>query len=114
MIRYTITAPNTDNDGRLAPDGIRPMPAYADYARKLVLGRFNGATATRGRGYWRAPDGAEYSDSVTVWTIDARPEDYSTVLAIAREIAAYARQEAVYVTRQNIETELVAPLSAAA
>lgn len=117
MTRYTITAPDNDNDGRPRPeswDG-REMPRYADYARRLILGAFAGATAAPSIGYWRAPDGMEYmSETVTVWTIDAPDTDWPRIQAIARELAAYARQEAVYVTRSPVETELVKALTLAA
>ena len=96
LTRFTITAPRADNDGRALP--AFGLPTYAEYARTEVLARFDGATSMQGRGYWRSPDGAEYEEPVTIWTIDAPTDAARLVIDAARLIGTYADQEAIYVT----------------
>lgn len=106
LARYTLTAPLRDNAGRVAPPVRRypegqHLPTYAEHARELVLGSFDGATVVRGYGYWKSPEtGEEYEEPVAIWTIDA-PADVASARELARiagELGAYAAQEAVYVT----------------
>lgn len=109
-VRYTLTAPITDNDGRTLP--ILPIgrdhERYQDFARRIVADRFGGYTEQVARGYWTSSDGCEtFSEEVIVFTIDAFPDDWTDVMKLAARIKEYADQDAVYVTRQTIERELI-------
>lgn len=59
-----------------------------------------------GIGSWR--DGErEYRETVAVYTIDAEDSDDIHLIEVAQMLATYCEQEAVYVTRQPIDTHLV-------
>ena len=97
LIRFTITAPDMDNAGRPAPEF--GAFYYSDYARRMILQRFDGATAAPARGYWTNPETGEYhAEPVTVWTIDAGEDRAGAIIRAAELIGAYADQIAVYVT----------------
>lgn len=102
--RWTLTVPLTLNDGT-------PTPAE-DIAgiEHALLDIADGFTATPGEGVWRSDETGElYREPVTVYTFDVGYLADGDVRRLAADIARLLRQEAVYVTRQDVSTYLVAP-----
>lgn len=98
MYRYTLTVPTIDNDGR-------PLTEVHENVRLSLERRFPGFTAHDGTGYW----GGEHAghEPVTVYVIDAGADDLDHLRAIARYVKYVGQQDAVYLTRQTIDTWLV-------
>ncbi len=101
MLRYTLTLPTRDNDG------LRLSHAHA-WLRTELLGHFGAYTAHRAVGAWRGTSGA-YTEPVRVYTIDApdTSESYAKLRALAEALKVSCGQEAIYLTRQPVETWLV-------
>jgi dissimilatory sulfite reductase (desulfoviridin) alpha/beta subunit len=96
MTRYTLTVPLQDNAGNFRPD-------YVAEAERLLAKDFKSWTKLHGIGQWKSQ-----KESVVVFQIDT-PGDFSdSVLRhVARVLAHYCDQEAIYLTRQTIETFLI-------
>lgn len=98
--RWTITVPQTYNDGTPLPRG-----TVRDIERR-VAAIAGGFTATPGEGVWRGEDRL-YREPVTVYTFDVGYIADGDVRQLAEDVALLLDQEAVYVTRQDVETFLV-------
>lgn len=104
--RYTLTVPKNDNDGNSLAD-----------LHEIVqdnLGRFEGFSSWEGVGYW----GGEHagSEPVIYYVIDVGEQTpvgavFEHPLMTLRSIALYVKvagkQDAVYLTRQSIDVELI-------
>lgn len=101
MTRYTLTVPLEDNDGQ-------PIPDVHEYVRGLLAADFPAWTEVDGSGHWVGPAHIPYLEPVRVYIIDAGgANDHDELRAIATYVRRAARQDAVYLTRQPIETELI-------
>jgi hypothetical protein len=96
MRRYTITVPVCHNDGTYRQD-------YTARAEQLISADFNGYTRTASAGFWQGK-----SEPVMVYTIDTGSTFSDQLInRIAETLREYCEQEAVYVTRQGIDTLLI-------
>ena len=103
MERYSITIPIHYNSGAPVP---RPIFQEIEQELDQVVG---GWTRLDGYGGWSGSD-SYYREPIALYFVDtADPTASEALLALARRTAEALRQEAVYVTRQEIETYLVAP-----
>lgn len=104
MTRYTLHVPLYDNN-------FRPFPAedLADIDSQL-LGLFGGFTKAPGMvGAYRG-ENRDYHEPIDLYYIDtAEPQAQDVLLRLAQRLAQQFDQEAIYVTRQEIETFLVEP-----
>ncbi len=103
MHRYTLTVPLRDNDG----DSLAFL--HSGVSGRLAR-EFGGLTVLRDAvGVWSAPDAANPGrEPVKVYIVDTAREDALALLQrLAASIARFAGQDAVYLTRQPIETFLV-------
>ncbi len=101
VLRYTLTLPMTGNNGRdLTAEHLRTE----DY----LVRHFSAYTAHRAVGAWRGADG-NYAEPVRVYTVDApdTSESYAKLRALAQDLKLTCEQEAIYLTRQPVETWLV-------
>lgn len=104
MIRYTLHVPETLNDGALVSE-----ETFAQI-EQTILNIAGGFTITPGIGGWLG-ESQTYREPVRLYLIDT-DEDYrhgDKLHALAEEIAYELEQEAVYLTRQTIETYFVSP-----
>ncbi len=101
VLRYTLTLPTHDNDGL----GLSHAHACL---RAELLGHFGGFTVHEARGHWSGADG-NYAEPVLVYTVDApdTSESYAKLRALAAALKVSCGQEAIYLTRQPVETWLV-------
>lgn len=101
MVRYSLTLPTHDNAGR-------DLRAAHKRASTYLLAHFGAYTAHDAEGAWNGV-GTTHSEPVVVYTVDApdTSEACARLHALATQLKADARQEAVYLTRQLIETWLV-------
>ncbi len=101
MVRYTITLPTHDNDGHDLAD-------VHEQAREYLLRHFGAFTAHEALGAWR---GAErtYAEPVVAYAVDVPDtrESYASLHALAQALKASGGQEAIYLTRQPVDTWLV-------
>lgn len=105
MIRYTLHVPELLNDGTPV------QPWQLDQLEADLLTIAGGFTQTTGQGAWRGEDGL-YREPVRLYHIDTEPDAWRTkdrLVQLAQDIAERLDQEAVYLTRQEIETFLVTP-----
>lgn len=109
MTRYTLHIPEQYNDGSLIPpEDLR------EYEREIeeIAGGF---TLTHGIGGWRG-DEQTYREPVRLYSADVGHDLNSAIRrsfqALAQKIATDLSQEAIYLTRQEIETFMVAPVAA--
>ncbi len=102
MLRYTLTLPTHDN-------AARDLTAAHTHVRSRLLRDFDGFTAHAARGYWRGADDMRYAENVVVYTVDApdTSESYAKLHALAQALKVSCGQEAIYLTRQPVETRLV-------
>lgn len=103
MTRYTLHIPELLNDGSpVRPDQLAAIESQ-------LLDTVGGFTQTIARGAWRG-DGQTYIEPMRLYLLDTddSPRTSRTLQRIAQEIAHELDQEAVYLTRQTIETFLVA------
>lgn len=108
MTRYTLHVPDHYNDGT-------PVGEIVLQDIEWQLGQLAGGfTALLGRGTWIDPvDGQAYHDSQVLYLIDSDdPEVAGKLHRLAERIADALRQEAVYLTHQEIGASLVAPVAA--
>jgi hypothetical protein len=102
--RYTLTVPTHDNDGA-------SLLALHDDVRGRLMDAFGGFTVTAGRGEWHT--GADVAvDAVRVYTVDVDggthgERGWTAFARLAEYVARKARQDAVYLTRQPVETWLI-------
>ena len=101
-VRYTLHVPVLDNDAH--PLG----PLHAHVARILAR-EFHGFTRLDGAGFWPGAQASPDSEAVTLYVVDAddSARTLATLHALARHVRDVAEQDAVYLTRQAIETWLV-------
>ncbi len=103
MYRYTLTVPVNDNDGSSL------AILHKGIARRLARD-YHGFTTLQGPGAWHDPELARNvgREDVILYIIDTDNtlalEDLTN---LARAIRRAAAQDAVYLTRQPIETWLV-------
>ena len=75
-----------------------------DKVRERLIDGYDGFTATRAEGAWRAPDGTLCLESSTVYEcITVADEGPSDPHAFARELAAIALQQSVLYTVEQVE-----------
>src|SRR5581483_5080138 len=101
MTRYTLHVPEMLNDGTpVAPQRLRDIEEW-------LLAVFEGFTQTVARGAWRS-DEQEYIEPIRLYLIDTddSPSTSRILQKLAGDIAQELGQEAVYLTRQEIETFL--------
>lgn len=104
MTRYTLHVPEALNDGT-------PLtPQQTADIEEWLLAVFGGFTQTVARGAWRS-DTQSYIEPMRLYLIDSddSPQTAQTLQRLAGDIARELQQEAVYLTRQDIETFLVTP-----
>ena len=103
MTRYTLHIPEADNDGIPFDE-----PTFEVIERELLdIG--GGFTTTPGVGGWQG-DEQTYREPVRLYHVDTEdPDAGARLLALAERAARILLQEAVYLTRQSIETFLIAP-----
>jgi hypothetical protein len=100
-VRYSLTLPMRDNNGA-------DLTAQHKRACTRLLAHFGAFTAHSAEGAWSGVD-REYTEPVVVYTVDA-PDDsesFARLHALATCMRAACRQEAIYLTRQPVETWLV-------
>lgn len=102
MNRYTLHIPLYLNDGTPTPE---PELRLIENA---VISLAGGFTATDGIGAWRG-DAETYREPMRLLAVDTADDIGPELLRIAERAAVRLDQEAVYVTRQEIETYLIAP-----
>lgn len=101
MYRYTLTVPTQDNNGvpfdQALLDGVDMVLAngYDGFARVDATGAWMGARL--------------YTEPVRVYSIDAREGAGESLRNYALFLAQALSQECIYLTRQPIETWLLAP-----
>jgi hypothetical protein len=96
MTRFTITCPLVDNSGTERTD-------FPQHLEKLLRASgIEGWTALPGSGVWH-----HFTEPVTVYVIDGPAPLFATLEAVAEDFALYAGQDAVYLTREPIETFIV-------
>jgi hypothetical protein len=102
MYRYTLTVPTHDNNG--APFD----QALLDGVDRLLSQTYDGFTRVDATGAW---DGGfrMYSEPVRVYSIDASEHALDSLRNYALFLAQALSQECIYLTRQPIETWLLAP-----
>lgn len=102
-VRFAIHVPLAANDGE------RLDNVHADVRARLIT-TFGAYSETACGGSWLGDDGREYSDAQRIYHVDTDPSIVCerAIITIAREVAQAGRQECVYVTRQPINTTLVA------
>lgn len=104
MARYALHVPERLNDGSLIP---------SDYFVALeheLIALARGFTRTSATGGWRGV-GDMHRDPVALYFIDTSDQRAGArLLDIAQRIARELAQEAVYVTRQEIDTFVVAAM----
>ncbi len=111
MLRYTLTLPTHDNAGN-------DLTAAHAHIRSRLLRDFDGFTAHEARGHWRGADDTRYAETVVVYTVDAADSDaritgrimptpLELLTTLAHQLKVSCEQEAVYLTRQPIDTWLV-------
>ena len=107
MTRYSLTIPTHYNDGQPIP---RPI-LYALEEELVEIG--GGFTASAATGAWASPSGAVVREPVTVYAVDSEQELALPALeALAERTATALGQEAIYLTRQELDVQLVAPAAA--
>lgn len=103
--RYTLTVPLIGNDGH-------SLSFIHRQVRKELSDNFEGFSSWEGIGYW----GGEHagSEPVVYYVIDVPDESRAispNALWILRNLALYVKtagaQDAVYLTRQSIDVELI-------
>lgn len=101
-VRYTLHVPVLDNAARSL------APLHAHVARILAR-EFHGFTRLDGAGYWPGAQASPDSEDVTLYVVDAGADarTLATLYALARYVRDSAAQDAVYLTRQAIQTWLV-------
>ncbi len=104
MHRYTLTVPTHDNTG----DDLDIV--HAGVSRKLAR-EFDGFTVLTGEGAWHAVGALNPGrEAVKDYVIDTSHDGaLETLTRLARSIRRVAGQDAVYLTRQTVETWLVGP-----
>ncbi len=109
MLRYTLTLPMTRNNGR-------DLTAEHAHIRSRLLRDFDGFTAHKARGYWRGADDMRYAENVVVYTVDVDPTahkwrgnggPFNVLRELAEALKLTCEQEAIYLTRQPVETFLI-------
>ncbi len=102
MLRYTLTLPTHDNSGR-------DLTSEHAHIRSRLLRDFGGFTAHKARGHWRGADDMRYAENVVVYTFDIIATDNvpGALVALADALKVSCGQEAIYLTRQPVETWLV-------
>lgn len=113
MTRYTLHVPLLLNDGT-------PTPDWAlSYVERELIRAGGGFTYTDGVGGWRSDSGVLYHEPIRLYFLDYAGDmreqlDTARHLRdVAADVAQTLRQEAVYLTRQDVATELVTPEVAA-
>lgn len=102
MIRYTLHVPELLNDGTPVPD------RTFDEVEQYILSVSDGYTLIHAAGGWRADTGVVTTEPVRLYVIDAYVE-LTSLRHFARMLAQRLSQEAIYLTTQTVEVELVAP-----
>lgn len=106
MIRYTLHVPEQRNDGSLIE------PAYFEEIEGALEVLAGGWTLTPGIGGWRG-ENERYREPVRLYAMDVEQDlngNLRRALVLqAGRIADELEQEAVYLTRQDIETYFVSP-----
>ncbi len=102
MLRYTLALPKQDNSGR-------ELTAEHRRAAEQLLHHFGAFTAHEAVGAWRGTIGTYGAERVTVYTVDApdTSESYAKLHALAQTLKVACEQDAIYLTRQPVETWLV-------
>jgi len=101
--RWTLHVPENYNDGSPVE------PSVFEEIEDKILRLAGGFTRKLARGAWRG-DEQDYHEPVGLYLIDTEdPSLEAELLELARDIAARLSQEAVYLTRQVIDTFLVTP-----
>lgn len=102
MTRFTLHVPITLNDGREVAREV------FDELEHRLLGTVGGFTKSRGIGGWRGEE-QDYREHVDLYHVDT--DDSSStrgvLVRLAQWLASTLEQEAVYLTAQEIVTELV-------
>src|ERR1044071_7370605 len=101
--RYTLYVPHHNNAGA-------PIPHVHTAVREELSHEFGGFTIIDALGEWRGN-----TEPITLYVVDTPTYDawstardpYQVLSALARRVRWQADQEAVYLTRQEIETELI-------
>jgi hypothetical protein len=102
MTRYTLHVPEQFNDGR-------EIPGYLLDEIELDLAeRFGGYTRTSATGGWRADDGTIHIEPMQLYIVDsAAPGTAGRLSVLAERLARDLKQDAIYLTEQEIQTYLV-------
>jgi hypothetical protein len=104
VTRYTLHVPVFDNAGRAIPED--SVTEIEDALTTIAGGWTMIPSAVGG---WRGED-RSYRELVNLYHVDSDEDGTEAwLIALARKIAESLEQEAVYLTRQEIEAFLVAP-----
>ncbi len=104
MTRYTLHVPLFYNNGTRVP------LAEANLVENQILALAGGFTAVEALGAWRSDDtGRTYRELVTLYHVDTDDDIAPELERIAENVARRLKQEAVYVTAQDITASLVTP-----
>lgn len=96
---YTITVPMRDSENRAAPD-------VTKWVEAALVNQAGGYTATIVEGGWADADGTLVHDSSTLFSVYVQFGSKAwafqgELLAIAREVKAWLKQDCVLITRQD-------------
>ena len=103
MTRYTLHVPKRENGWPHKPFSALRFELVEDELVEIA----GGFTTVDGFGGWDG-DGLSYREPVRLYHIDTDdPEAERRLLSLAERVARQFKQEAVYLTRQEIQTYLV-------
>lgn len=93
--------------------GRAPTPQEREHQDKvctgLMLENFDGATITEGKGIWKGSKGPEVEDCLVLETLTDGPTACVKARIVASCIAEQLAQEAVVMTAERVDFELVGP-----
>lgn len=102
MTRYTLHVPEQFNDGREIPGFM------LDEIELDLVDMFGGYTRMSATGGWRADNGSTPIEPMQVYVVDsADPATLERLQRYAAHLTKQFEQDAIYLTRQEIETWLI-------
>ncbi len=103
MYRYTLTVPANENDGS-------SLAILHEGISQVLADQWHAFGAFPGDGGWFEPEWPAIREPIIVYVVDVSedaPDSLEWFQALARRVRRTAAQDAVYLTRQLIETWLI-------